>query len=142
RTRRDDAHHLALHRTLGRGRVADLLADGHGLAELHQLGEVVVELVVGHARHGDGRAAGGAALGERDVHEPRGLARVIVEELVEVAHAVDHQDVRVLGLDAQVLAHDRRVLGEAVVYGLVHRNPYGEGDASRVVPLESWKPTT
>ena len=32
RARRDDAHHLALHRALAGGRVADLLADGHRLA--------------------------------------------------------------------------------------------------------------
>ena len=37
-------------------------------------------------------------------------SRVVVEQLVEVAHAVEQQHVRMLRLDAQVLLHHRRVL--------------------------------
>ena len=40
--------------------------------------------------------------------------RVVVEQLVEVAHAVEHQHVRVVGLDAEVLAHHRRMHGTDV----------------------------
>ena len=107
----DDAHHLAFHRALRGGRIADLFTDGHGLAELHQFGEIVVQLVIGHARHGDGLAGRLAALGQGDVQQARRLAGVVVEEFVEIAHAVEHQHIRVLGLHAQVLAHDRRVFG-------------------------------
>jgi len=37
---------------------------------------------------------------------------VVVEQFVEIAHPVEHQDVGMFGLDAQVLLHHRRVLGE------------------------------
>jgi hypothetical protein len=40
---------------------------------------------------------------------PRGALGVFEEQLVEVAHAVEQQHVRMLGLDAQVLLHHRRV---------------------------------
>ena len=35
---------------------------------------------------------------------------VVVEQLVEIPHPVEHQDVGVLALDAQVLLHHRGVL--------------------------------
>ncbi len=53
RAGRDDARDLALDRALGRGRIADLLADGDRLAELHQPRQVLVHRVVGHAGHLD-----------------------------------------------------------------------------------------
>ena len=39
----------------------------------------------------------------------RGALRVVVEDLVEVAHPIEQQRVGVLRLDAQVLLHHRRV---------------------------------
>ncbi len=42
---------------------------------------------------------------KRDVEKLRGAARIVVEHLVEIAHAIEQQHVRVLRLDAQVLLH-------------------------------------
>ena len=65
--------------------------------------------MVGHAGHRDRRAGRLAARGERDVEQPRGALGVVVEELVEVAHPVEDELVRMLRLDAQILLHHRRV---------------------------------
>ena len=46
---------------------------------------------------------------ERDVEQAVRLARVVEEQLVEIAHPVEHQRVRKLGLDAAVLLHHGRV---------------------------------
>jgi hypothetical protein len=92
-------------------RVADLLADGHRDAGAHQPREVALDRVVGHAGHRDRRAGRGAAAGQVMSSSAAARLRVVVEELVEVAHAVEQQLVRVLRLDAQVLLHHRCVNG-------------------------------
>jgi glycosyltransferase involved in cell wall biosynthesis len=56
--------------------------------------------VEGHAGHRDRLAGRLAALGQGDVEQRGGTPRVVVEQLVEVAHAIEHQPIRVLGLDA------------------------------------------
>jgi hypothetical protein len=109
RARGDDAGHPAFDRTLGRGRVADLFADRHRFAELHQPGEILVDGMEGHSGHRDRFAGRRTAARQRDVEQPRRLARVVEEQLVEVAHPVEQQPVRMAGLDAQVLLHHRRV---------------------------------
>jgi hypothetical protein len=48
---RDDARHGTFHRALGQRRVADLFADRHRDADLHQLRQIAVDRVVGNARH-------------------------------------------------------------------------------------------
>ena len=45
----------------------------------------------------------------------RRTARVVEEQLVEVAHPIEEEDVRVLAFDAQVLLHHGRVLRQGVV---------------------------
>jgi hypothetical protein len=92
----DDAAHRALHRPLVRARLAHLLGDHHRFAELDQAREVLLDRMEGHARHADRPAARLAARGERDVEQARGLLGVVEEELVEVAHAVEEQGVRML----------------------------------------------
>ena len=101
---------LALDRSLGRGGIADLLADRHRLAELDQLREVLLDRVV-RARPAIliGSPADCAALRERDVEQARRLLGVVEEQLVEIAHAVEQEHVGMLRLDAQVLLHHRRV---------------------------------
>jgi hypothetical protein len=42
---------------------------------------------------------------KRDVEQAGGLLGIVEEQLVEIAHPVEQQDVRMLGLDAQVLLH-------------------------------------
>ena len=121
RARRDDAQDLALDRSLARRGIADLLADRHRLAELHQLREIAVDGVIRHAGHRDRRAGRLPARGQRDVEQPRGALRVVVEELVEIAHPVEEELVRMLRLGAEVLLHHRRmrrrqVLGAARIF--------------------------
>ncbi|MNL76611.1 hypothetical protein D3C87_2026030 [compost metagenome] len=65
----------------------------------------------GHAGHDDRLAAGLAALGQRDVQEASGLFRVGIEQLVEVAHAVEDERVRVRSLQREVLLHHGGVRG-------------------------------
>ena len=109
RAGRHDPRDLALDRALGGGGVADLFADRDRFAELDQLGEILFHRVIRHARHRDRRAGRCAAGGERDVEERRRPLRVLVEQLVEVAQAIEHEFVRVLRLEAQVLLHHRRM---------------------------------
>jgi len=47
--------------------------------------------------------------GEGDIEQLGGLLRVFIEDLVEIAHAVEHQLVGVLVLQAPVLLHHWRV---------------------------------
>jgi hypothetical protein len=110
RARGDDAHHLAFHWPLAGGGIADLFADRDRLAQAHQAGEIAFGGVVGHAGHRDRPAGGFAAGGEGDVEQFGGAPGVVVEQLVEIPHAIEQQDVRVLGLDGQVLLHHRRVV--------------------------------
>ena len=111
----DDAHHLAFHGALGLARLAALFADGDRLALADQLGQVGIEGDRGHTGHGNGGTRGGAALGERDVEQLRGTARVVVEHLVEIAHAIKQQYIGVLGFDAQVLLHHGGVCSSVIL---------------------------
>ena len=90
-------------------RVFDLLADGDAVAELHQPADVAVDGVIRHAAHRH-RGAGGVlgARGQREVEGPRRDQRVFVEELVEVAHAEQHEGERMLALGVEVLPHRGR----------------------------------
>jgi hypothetical protein len=49
-----------------------------------------------------------AALGQRDVQRLGRRDRIVEEHLVEIAHPVEQQRVRILRLDLQVLRHHRR----------------------------------
>ncbi|MCY1414555.1 hypothetical protein D9M71_300080 [compost metagenome] len=111
----DDSHHLALHRPLAGRRVTDLLADHHRLAELDQLGQVALGGVEGDTGHRDGVACRLPARGQGDVEQLGGFLRVFVEEFVEVAHAVEHQLIRVLVLQPEVLLHHGCVGGEVAL---------------------------
>lgn len=79
RAGRDDAHHLPFDRTFRFRRVADLFAERHRLAGLHQLGEISFHGVKRHAGHRDRFARRLAARGERDVEQRGGAARVVEE---------------------------------------------------------------
>jgi len=106
----DHAHDLALDQALRRSRVADLFADRDRLAELHEPGEISLDGVIRHASHRDRCACRCTALGQRDVEQACGLARIVVEQLVEVAHAEQHERVRIFRLCGEILAHQWRVL--------------------------------
>ncbi len=130
RAGRDDARDLALDRSLGGRRVADLFADRDRLAEPHQLRQILLDRVVRNAGHGDGRARRRSARGERDVEQRRRTLGVGVEQLVEVPHPIEHELVRMLRLHPQVLLHHRRMGGQAGQEGVLFcleiqtANPY------------------
>ena len=63
----------------------------------------------GNAAHGDVGAQMLAARRQRDAERPAGGFGVIEEQLVEIAHAVEDEHIRVICLDTQVLLHHRRV---------------------------------
>src|SRR5205814_2894605 len=145
--RRDDAHHRALHGSLRGGRIGQLLADGDALALAYEPGEVAVHGVKRHAGHGDRLAGRLPARGEGDVEERRSAAGIVVEQLVEIAHAVEEQHVRVLTLDAQVLLHHRRMRRAGRVVHGARRLPQdgptwwvwvGSGEGARAWPPLSW----
>ena len=84
-------------------RLAGLLGDGHPLAGLHQLGDVIVRRMVGHAAHRHRVAAG-----QRDIEDRRGGLRVVEEHLVEIAQPVEQQHVvRQRSAHRLVLRHHR-----------------------------------
>ena len=118
---RHDAHHLALDRALGCADLADLLGDRHRFAKPDQLAQVGLERMHRHPGHDDRFAAALAARGQCDVQQRVGLAGIVEEDLVEVPHAIEHQRVGMVGLDAKVLLHHGRVLAEIVGRGAAHR---------------------
>jgi hypothetical protein len=63
--------------------------------------------VVGHAGHGDVLAGGLAAGGQGDVEEFGGAVRVLVEQLVEVTHAVEKE----VGRVSRLIARYWRIMG-------------------------------
>ena len=115
RARRDHPYHRALDGSLGLGRIADLLADRHRLALAHQAREIVVDALHRNARHRDRRPGGLSARGQRDVEQLRSLARILEEKFVEVAHPIEQQRVRMLGLQAEVLLHHRGMVCHAPI---------------------------
>ena len=90
------------------GRILDLLADGDAEAEPDQLLQIVVGGMHRHAAHRDVLALMLAALGQHDAERPAGLLGVVEEQLVEIAHAVEQQRIRVRRLDLDELLHHRR----------------------------------
>jgi len=107
----DDADHLALDDSLGRARVFHLLAQRHPKALPHQARDVAGGRVVRHPAHRDGLAVLVLrARGERDLERARGDHGVLEEHLVKVAHAEEHERVRMLGLHPVVLLHRRGLL--------------------------------
>jgi len=100
--RGDHADDVALHEVwvLGIG----LLADGHFVAGLEEPAQIAVHGVVGDAGHGDALVLAHVAAGQGDAEHSCGDAGIVIEGLVEVAEAEEQQGVRVLLLDAEVLA--------------------------------------
>jgi hypothetical protein len=106
---RDDAHHLALDRTLAGGRIADLFAQRHRHAGAYQSREVLFSRVIGHTGHRNGLSRRLAPRRQRDVEQLCRTLRIVEEQLVEITHPVKEQHPGMLRLDAEVLLHDRGV---------------------------------
>ena len=112
RTGSDNAHDLAFHRALAGGRITNLLADSDGLARANHAGNVAFGRMEGYPCHGNRITSGMATCGQGNVQQFCGFFSVVVKQLVEVPHAVEHHLVRVFSLDFQVLLHHRGVLGQ------------------------------
>ena len=103
--RRNNPHDFAFHQALARNGVAHLFADGGRDPLANQPRQVVVERMVGHARHRYRRPAGFPAGGEGDVQQLGGAARIVEKHFVKIPHAKQQQGVGKLRLDAEVLLH-------------------------------------
>jgi hypothetical protein len=103
---RDHANHFAANQALGLLGILDLLDDGDAETLPHQARDVAVRGVERHAAHRD-RAAGRVfrARRQRQLERTRGGQRVLVEHLVEIPHAKEHDRVAVLPLRIEVLPH-------------------------------------
>ena len=85
------------------------------MAERDQPVEVIVGALDRHAAHADVLAVVLAALGQHDAERAARHLRVVEEQLVEVAHPVEQQAVRIGRLDLEILRHHRRQAAAAVV---------------------------
>ena len=101
----DHAHHFALDRAFGRGHIAHLLANGHRLAQFDEPSQVCFHRMKGHTGHHHRLSGRLAPASEGDIEQAGGFFCVGKEQLVKVAHAVEHQGIGKRRLDAQILLH-------------------------------------
>jgi hypothetical protein len=106
---RDDADDLALDDAPGLARILDLVADSDAKPLFHESRDVRVDSVKRHAAHRD--AAAVHVLGTRrecQLQRPSRDERILVEHLVEIAHAEEEDRVAMLLLGVQILTHRGR----------------------------------
>ncbi len=112
RPRCHHAHHVAAHHGFRAalfgffGRF-ELFANRHPEALADQPREIRLVRMPGHPAHRDLLAEMQSALGQRQIERLRRRDRVVEEHLVEVAHAIEQQGVRILPLELQILRHHR-----------------------------------
>ena len=111
--RRNEPHHIAAHdgfrpALFGELRVLKLFGHRDAKALADELLKIVVGARDRHPAHGDVLAGMFAALRKLDAERIRGRDRVVEEQLKEIAHAVEEQKFRVLGLHLKVLRHHGR----------------------------------
>ena len=134
RAGRHQPHHVAPHHALGAalarfGRILELFADRDAVAERDQPVQIFVGAHDRHAAHRDVAALMLAALGEHDAERARGGLGVVEEHLVEIAHPVEQQAVRIGGLDLDVLLHHRTGASVAVACAAAARARTGRWGA-------------
>ena len=111
KARRDQLGHSPLHNALHHFGVFQLVANGHPVPCPHQLGQVVVERMVGEAGQLNvGRRAIGP-LGQHNVEHLAGSHSVFAKGFVKVAHPEQQKCPGILRFDGIVLLHQRRFLG-------------------------------
>ena len=105
----DDTDDLAANDALGFLGILDLVADGDFEAAADEPAHIGIGGVVGDTAHRD-RGAGGVFLpgGERKLEGARGFEGVVVEHLVEIAHAEKEDGVLGLRFDLVELPHRGR----------------------------------
>ena len=104
RPRRHQPRHVALHQSLGLLGVLHLLANRHAVPGGDHPLQVALDAVERHAGHRHALRP----LRQRDAQRPRRQHRVVVEQLVEVAHAEEQDVAGVLPLEPGELPHPRR----------------------------------
>jgi hypothetical protein len=104
----DDGFRSAL---LGFRRIFHLLANRDAIAERDQLLQVIVGRMHRHAAHRNILPHVLAAFGQRDAERTRSLERILEEQLVKIAHAIEEQRIRIVRLDLDILLHHRRRRG-------------------------------
>src|SRR5262249_15998892 len=86
--------------------ILDLFTDGDAKAFFDQLRKVAVHRVERDAAHWNSISAGVLRTRcQREVERPRGHEGVLVEHLVEVAHAKEDDRIAVLTLRVEILTH-------------------------------------
>jgi hypothetical protein len=80
------------------------------MAERDQPVQIFVGAMDRHAAHRDVAAVVLAALGQHDAERAARHFGIFEEQLVEIAHPVEQQAVRIGGLDLDILRHHRRDL--------------------------------
>ena len=110
--RGEDACDFASDEFFGELGIFDLLTESDAVALAEETLDVLLGGVVGDAAHG--LLSFAVARGEGELQLARGDDGVLVEELIEVADADEHQAVGVGLLGGEVLAHGGRLRGEVV----------------------------
>ena len=98
--RRNDTHDFARHRAFTGRWITHLLTDCYRDARIYQLYQVAVCGMKRDAAHGNGRASRLAAGSQGDIENVGGGFGVVIKQLIEIAHAVKQQLIRMLCLDA------------------------------------------
>jgi len=101
RSGRHHAGDLAANQPFGQGRVLDLVADGHSLAGLDQLVQIVFQLVMWKTRHGNGFVTAGKG----QAQEPGRQLRIRIEQLIKIPHAKQQQHARMARAGFLILLH-------------------------------------
>ncbi|MBA7672525.1 hypothetical protein ES703_80702 [subsurface metagenome] len=106
RARGHQTDDLALHQAFGFAGFGHLLADGDLVATADEPRQVVVQSVIGDARHGHAMALAHISGGEDNLQLAGSQLGVFVKGLVEIAQAEEDNRLGVLSFDFEVLAAD------------------------------------
>ena len=115
---RHHAYDLAAHQPSCLRWILNLVAHGDAEAGAEQLADVALEGVIGHARQGETLAFSEFPGGQRDAEDGRDPFGILAEGFIEVAQPEEHDRVRMLTFDLQVLVENRARLQRR---GLVER---------------------
>ena len=112
RTGRDKPHHITLDhgfRTalLGFRRILHLFADGNAITAQDEFLQIIIRRMDGDAAHGNIVTHMLAAFRQRDAESAGSLNRIVEEQFVKIAHAVEQQRTGIVRLDLDILLHHR-----------------------------------
>ena len=102
RPRCDHPRHLALDQPFA-VRLGHLLAHGDVMPLFDQPGDVALHRMIGHARHRHALVLADRAAGQHQIKLTRCRFGITIERLVEVAQAEQHDAVRIVLLDVEIL---------------------------------------